>query len=183
VKILGLDISTHLGVAVYNGDKEAPSRSVQHGIGFCEMVYHPGIKGSKASDPLRFSRYEKYVTSLIEILSFSGPVAHAYIEGYGYANPYTLVPLVELGTVLRSALHVRGIPWTEVAPTSLKKFLTGSGQAKKNVMLLELHKRFGISCTDDNVADAVTLALYGAVAHGCIERPNLPKARLNAVDL
>ena len=38
----------------------------------------------------------------------------------------------------------------------IKKFLTGKGNAKKNLMLMNVYKKYGIECSDDNQADAFT---------------------------
>jgi len=53
------------------------------------------------------------------------------------------------------------IPFIIVAPTSLKKFITGNGAAKNDVMLMETFKRYGVTILDDNECDAYGLAQVG----------------------
>ena len=46
----------------------------------------------------------------------------------------------------------------KVPPMTLKKFAAGKGNAKKQEMLLQIYKRWGVEFTDDNAADAYALA-------------------------
>lgn len=46
----------------------------------------------------------------------------------------------------------------QVPPMTLKKYATGKGTAKKQEMLLQIYKRWGVEFTDDNAADAYALA-------------------------
>ena len=48
-----------------------------------------------------------------------------------------------------------------VAPSSLKKFVIGSGKGEKNLMLLHVFKKWGIEAVNDDEADAVALARVG----------------------
>jgi crossover junction endodeoxyribonuclease RuvC len=48
-----------------------------------------------------------------------------------------------------------------VAPTALKKFITGKGNAKKELMLMKIFKRYGLEFENNNLADAYALARYG----------------------
>ena len=170
-RILALDISTHMGWAVW--------KPMQFGgcVNDYGVVFHPGEKGMKANDCKRWFRYQKYAQSLREIMSTHG-VTQVYVEGYGYGNPYTLGPLIELGTILREVVFERVIGWTEVPPTSLKKFLTGSGNAKKELMMLTVFKKFAISCSDNNEADAIALAYYGACEQGLLPGYALKKGTM-----
>lgn len=152
--VLGVDPSlTATGVAVWCEEVIVMKRS---------LVYPPikshGVDG-------RFTRYLQYAAELEDLIS-EFAVTHVFIEGYGYANRHTLVPLVELGALLRETLYESDAAWYEVAPTQLKKFICGKGTAKKDLMLLELFKRSGIECETSDEADAVALAFLGAAALG-----------------
>lgn len=48
-----------------------------------------------------------------------------------------------------------------VPPTTLKKFITGKGNSKKEMMLLETYKKYGVSFSNNNMADAFGLAKIG----------------------
>jgi len=43
-------------------------------------------------------------------------------------------------------------------PTQIKKFITGRGNAKKDVIIREVYKRWGFETDDHNIADAYGLA-------------------------
>ena len=45
-----------------------------------------------------------------------------------------------------------------IPPNTLKKFITGKGNAKKELMLLKVYKRWGVEFNDNNMADAYSLA-------------------------
>ena len=46
----------------------------------------------------------------------------------------------------------------QIPPMTLKKYATGKGTAKKQEMLLQIYKRWGLEFNDDNAADAYALA-------------------------
>ena len=68
------------------------------------------------------------------------------------------IKLAMLGTVIRMTLHERDIPFVIIAPSQLKKFVTGKGTGEKSMILREVFKRWGINAADDNQADATVLA-------------------------
>lgn len=45
-----------------------------------------------------------------------------------------------------------------IEPTKLKKFITGKGQCKKDLILLNVYKKFGVEFDNDNLADAYSLS-------------------------
>lgn len=62
------------------------------------------------------------------------------------------------------------VQYVAVSPLSLKKFVTGSRNAEKQHMLMQVYKRWGIEAADDNQADAYSLARIGICLRG-IEQP------------
>lgn len=85
------------------------------------------------------------------------------IEGYslhtGHAS--SIVPLVELGGVLRFMMMLDELKWLDPRATSLKKFVTGKGSAKKDQMMMWVLKRWGHTSISNNTADAYGLACMG----------------------
>lgn len=59
------------------------------------------------------------------------------------------------------ALHGAGIPYAVAAPTALKKYATGKGNATKADMRMALYKRAATDLRDDNQVDAQWLRLMG----------------------
>jgi Holliday junction resolvasome RuvABC endonuclease subunit len=58
----------------------------------------------------------------------------------------------------------------KVPPMTLKKYAAGKGNAKKQEMLLQIYKRWGVEFNDDNAADSYALArLASGNADGAIE--------------
>jgi hypothetical protein len=50
----------------------------------------------------------------------------------------------------------------QVPPMTLKKYAAGKGNAKKQEMLMQIYKRFGVEFNDDNAADSYALARLAA---------------------
>jgi Holliday junction resolvasome RuvABC endonuclease subunit len=58
----------------------------------------------------------------------------------------------------------------QIPPMTLKKYAAGKGNAKKQEMLLQIYKRWGVEFNDDNAADSYALArLAGKISEGVIE--------------
>ncbi len=83
------------------------------------------------------------------------------IEGLAFMarNTTALVQLAGLNYMIREKLHFLKIPFVIVAPTSLKKFVTGKGNIAKEMMLLETYKKYKVYFTDNNLCDAYGLAM------------------------
>ena len=58
--------------------------------------------------------------------------------------------------LIKNEVHFKIIP-----PTKLKKFVSGKGNAKKDLMLLNVYKKWGIDFDNHNLADAFGLAMMG----------------------
>lgn len=64
----------------------------------------------------------------------------------------------------------------QVPPMTLKKYATGKGTAKKQEMLLQIFKRWGVEFNDDNAADAYALGrLSGGHAIDKVEQEVVDK--------
>lgn len=92
----------------------------------------------------------------------------AVIEGIAFMarNTSSLAQLAALNYMTRSLVYNYKIPFVIVAPTSLKKFITGSGVAEKGVLMMEVYKRYGVTISDNNVCDAYSLAQVGLALKG-----------------
>ncbi len=71
-----------------------------------------------------------------------------------------------LAYLIRWRLWKRGIPYLLVTASSLKKFVTGAGNAEKSLLLREVYKRWGVDAANDNEADAVGLLYIGLAYTG-----------------
>jgi Holliday junction resolvasome RuvABC endonuclease subunit len=98
------------------------------------------------------------------------------LEGTVLASQAALV-LGELSAVVRLTIFdhydeedPRRFP-LKVSPMTLKKYAAGKGNAKKQEMLLQIYKRWGIEFSDDNAADSYALArLVGKTAIDAVEK-------------
>jgi len=88
------------------------------------------------------------------------------VEGYAAQAKFRAHQIGELGGVIRLALDENYIPFTIIAPTVLKKFVTGKGNAPKSLVLKYLLSYFGADVDQDDAGDAMGLALYGAYLVG-----------------
>jgi crossover junction endodeoxyribonuclease RuvC len=94
------------------------------------------------------------------LLKIALPCDIVVIEGYSMASHQGAHQLGELGGVLRLALWQAGVPYVEVAPTRLKKWATGKGNAPKDQVLAKAARRWpGVSNNDE--ADAAWLRDMG----------------------
>lgn len=86
-----------------------------------------------------------------------GKVLDVAMEGSVLQSPAAL-KLGELAGAVKLELLYKNIYPMQVPPMTLKKFASGKGNSKKQEMLLQMYKRWGIEFSDDNAADAYALA-------------------------
>ncbi len=132
-----------------------------------------------AEDPSR--RLHELARALERLLRVFPPRPELVIvEGYSLASPgrLSLVRLGELGGVVRLRLFELGIPYVEIPPTSLKRYATGNGSAKKPAMQAAAAELGGVALNDDE-ADAFLLRHLGRAAYGLEPLP--PDHRLEVV--
>ncbi len=89
-------------------------------------------------------------------------------EAYAYARANQAHQLGELGYAVKRQLYKDSIPYVEIAPPTLKKFITGSGRGDKNLILREVYRKWDFIAESDNVADAYGLGKFGAIIYNRI---------------
>ncbi len=103
------------------------------------------------------------------------------IEGLSFMSKGTsLVQLAGLNYFIRKRLCENMIPFLIVAPTSLKKFITGKGNIHKELMLMETFKKYNVEFLENNTCDAFGLAKIG---EALLEGKNLPQYQQEVVNL
>lgn len=155
--ILALDLSlAHTGYALTN----LTTGNVIKGL------IEPG--NLKGMERLAFLR-----TRVLQLAATHPDTCLVLIEGYAYgAKGAAVVSLGELGGTIRLALWETRIPYLEIPPAQVKKFVTGKGNAPKQIMLKEVFKRFdGEDIDDDNIADAFSLMQLGLALVGRNAKP------------
>ena len=161
--ILGLDMSLeHTGWCLYN---------VKTGVRQ-ERVLEPNPTKSKKVTPVLGMRRLVWLRERVTNLAMWGAPERptegerisclVMIEGYAFgAKGSSGISLGELGGVTRVALYDLNVPFIEIPPTQLKKFVTGKGTAKKEHMLMEVLDRWHEKFFDDNICDAFSLVQLG----------------------
>jgi crossover junction endodeoxyribonuclease RuvC len=137
---MGIDPSTKSGVVVLGHEGEVK-------LAVC-------IEFAKAKGFERLQLIAKSMKSLIEEWKPDVVV----VEGFAFRNKFTLVLMVQVGTIVRQALYLAGISWYDVPPTQIKKWTTGSGSADKAKMAVFVEKRWGFVSKNDNIVDAYAMA-------------------------
>lgn len=163
MRIMGLDPSSNTGYAILDEDGNLVKAGVIH--------YKPEAD--------RFARYEKYERKIKGYIA-DYDVDLVIVEGFSFAGKFNNSFQYELGTVYRMMLYKHDIAFVEVPPTTLKKFITGKGNSKKDMILLGVYKNWDFDPTDDNEADAYGLAQFG---RGIIGEPTgVPALNFTAVE-
>ena len=100
------------------------------------------------------------------------------MEGTVLAS-HSALALGELSAVVKLVLwHKLPTPPLQIPPMTLKKYATGKGTSKKQEMLLQMYKRWGVEFNDDNAADAYALGrLATGSAIDAIERETQEKIK------
>ena len=163
MRVMGVDTSTKTGYVVLDDKGDVAVSGVLH--------YKPTEN--------RFSRFSCYTKDIAALADVHG-VDLVIIEGYSFAGKFNNALQYELGACIRMRLYTDGVPFIEVPPTSLKKFVTGKGNVKKDLMLLNVYKRWGYDTEDDNEADAYGLAQFGRALLG--KNTGLPAVNLTALE-
>jgi crossover junction endodeoxyribonuclease RuvC len=112
----------------------------------------------------RLSDIRSWLTDHLDYLEEQGGIIQDIaMEGTVLASHAALV-LGELSATVRLAIFdyfeeddERRFP-LKIPPMTLKKYASGKGNSKKQEMLLQIYKRWGIEFNDDNAADAYALA-------------------------
>ena len=148
--VLGLDLSLSSSgfVLLKNGD-----------IQTAELIK------SKPSGklPLEETKRLKRIKETVEALVITVLPKLIVIEGLAFAVKKTaaITQLSGLHYMIRDLLYDNNYPFIVVAPTTLKKFITGKGNSPKDIMMMETYKRYRVTLTDNNLCDAYGLSKIG----------------------
>lgn len=119
----------------------------------------------------RNGRYLSVVSRIIEFIGDDDPLVIC-IEGYSYGSHQGQAALAELGGILRSDLCVyESAKIFEVAPTTLKKFVTGKGNTDKIAVVAKSLERWDVGFSTSDEFDAFGLAKIAA----CIAKLEQPE--------
>jgi len=107
----------------------------------------------KNSDEERLIKLREYISSLVA----SDDIV--YLEGLSHASQgQAKSQMGAVHYITRIFLFENGIKYKIVTPSELKKFVTGKGQCKKDLILLNVFKKWGVEFDNSDLADAYGLA-------------------------
>lgn len=99
-----------------------------------------------------------------------------HIEGIAFgARGASIAEMAALNYHFRILMRQQEIAFKVIPATVLKKFICGKGNVKKEQMLLQVYKKFGVEFKDNNLCDAYCLARMGL--HDYKSAPILAKRR------
>ena len=150
--ILALDTAQKTGWCIYDTKEK---RVIESGVQ--DMTKRRG-----ESNGLLFLRFRAWMKTITGFLPRPGLIAYeqAHMRGSGTEICIGLTSIVqEVATKI-------GIETAPVHTGTLKKFATGSGNAKKPEMKAAAEKILGRPPIDDNEADAVHVAMWAAREYG-----------------
>lgn len=106
-----------------------------------ECVYRGRILPGKLTGVQRLSVIRN---ALRDVIAAEPRIHFAALEGYAYdVGAGRVFELGEVGAVVKMTLLDAGIPFIVVPPASLKQFVVGNGQAKKEQMRQAVLQKWG----------------------------------------
>lgn len=118
------------------------------------------LTGVGAEDPKRMVTLIDEIMAHLkpdDVVCIESPAMHAKGSAVGF--------MWGLAHGLRIALYRKGWPYTDVAPTQLKKFACGKGNASKDDLILPVYRKWGFEHSSENVRDAFVLAKIAEELH------------------
>jgi crossover junction endodeoxyribonuclease RuvC len=146
MRVLGVDPSTKTGLAIVEDSGRVGTVVATLEVQFKKLV---GLERASAiaGEVLAFRNQHKPDIAVIEEM-FIGHTSSA-------------IPIIQIGTILRYFLWQDGFPYYDCPATTLKKWVCGKGNVKKDQMMLHVFKRWGFESPSDNICDAVALGYFG----------------------
>lgn len=115
----------------------------------------------KDSDGMRLGEIYVNLINIFNRCQEAYDEVHVAMEGYAMGRTFNREKLGELGGVVKLAhATVFGSDPLVVPPTTLKKFVTGKGNASKKEVVAAVQSKWDSEIKNDNVADAYGLAQY-----------------------
>jgi crossover junction endodeoxyribonuclease RuvC len=157
MNIIGLDLSLcDSGICIFNGNEYST----------LSITSKPNEKLKDINEitqitKLKFLRIINIFNDITDIIKINMPCI-IIMENYSYnsKNTQSITDLAELQGLLKYFLIKYKIDFFMVAPTTLKKFITGKGNSKKDEILKTVYKRWKLDINNHNQADAYGLVKY-----------------------
>lgn len=135
-KILALDVATHCGW------------KTETASGVWDL--------SPKRDESKGMRLIRFRAKLREIIQLEQINIVVFEQASGF-HKNALIVEAELIGVMKLCLEEANIDYRSYTSTNIKKFATGKGVCKKDLMIKAAQEKFGYTGNDDNEADAICL--------------------------
>jgi len=120
-------------------------------------------------------QYDSFLQNAARFQAGSVPIIH--IEGLSFgARGQGIMQLAGLHFILRTQMKANGFSYKVIAPTELKKYVTGKGNAQKQVMLMKTLKRWNVEFESDDLCDAFGLAKMAYETHTIFTPESQPQS-------
>ena len=127
-----------------------------------DVVWHGSVGSKTLHDVERLEMFDHWIREALHYQARpfgNATVDHVAIEGYSFGSPFGATALGELGGVIKLAIHQVGIPLHVIPPSTWKKQLCGKGNIHKDLIRIELFKRFGVEFASQDTLDAWAVAI------------------------
>lgn len=189
MSVLGIDLSlTGTGLALIGDLASVEYKYGKLPLATCHVYYDGAntlvlrLLPEHSNDYYRWNLVREYLIDLIRPV-MTNTLPAVVIEGYAYGSPFNREALAELGGIVRWTMRQQyGITPTVVAPTTLKRFLLGSGKGEKELMLKECFKRYHADFNDNNMCDAYVLAKIGEAMQPDFDLSTLPQFQADIIN-
>lgn len=144
--ICGIDFSlTSPAITVHEGDEWSYDRCTFYFLKaknpFWSNKYRGKTYPNWTSAQQRYQRLTEWTLKIMQ----DHKVEKAYIEDYAFAAKGLVFNIAENTGLMKYGLYASQIPFDLFAPTAIKKFATGKGNAGKSDMIEAFKKDTGIS--------------------------------------
>lgn len=154
MRVLGLDPSTDTGFAVVDSGRKIVASGSLH---------FPKLKGWERVQAMSFAALE---------LVHEHKPDHVVLEEIIVGRASSAIVVIQLASFIRYLLWQEKIAYTDVHPSTLKKFLTGNGNANKEQIMVHVTAKYGIMPKNNNEADAINCAVFGLAVRDYSEAPD-----------
>lgn len=142
-------------------------QSVRH-TGVCVLDYAGNVRTLCLIEPpkqLEGSRHLVFIRDTLNSILTQTQISVAVMEGYSFNSVNKKFLLGEVGATVKLCIYDTKAVLYDAAPTQLKKFVTGRGDADKAKVITHLKALYGVEIDDDNLADAYGLAQIALQLH------------------
>ena len=137
----------------------------ENSTGWCRFNVETGVALwgtiSNTEKLLGSARLDFLVQRVLELVAGEGaaPARSTFvaIENFSFGSTNRAHDIGMVHGVIRLMLYKNGFRTILIAPTLMKKWVTGKGSGDKNLILKYIDKRYGYDCDQEDAADALGL--------------------------